>query len=807
MSNNMPRLVFAAPKSGSGKTMIVCGVIEALKKRGLDIAVFKCGPDYIDTMFHKKVLGVETGNIDTFFTDSDMTNYILSQKAEKADITVIEGVMGYYDGVGGVSEKGSTYDISSVTKSPVVLIAECKGASVSVAPMIKGIIEYRNDSNIKAIILNRVSENYYTRIKEVVERETGVKVIGYMPDIKNMEVPSRHLGLISPDEIDSFKKWAENIALEVEKNINVDEIINIAQSAPAIKADIPYIPRLKDSVKIAVARDEAFSFYYSENIELIEKMGGEIVYFSPLANEKVPDDADGIILWGGYPERFAQRLENAADARKSVYENCKKGMPCIGECGGFMYLMDEMEDTEGVTHKMCGVIRGKAHKGSRLARFGYISAKTLKSSILGGEGTVIKGHEFHYWDSDNNGEDAIAFKPLSDREYRCMHCRGNVAAGYPHFYYYSNINMLYEFMESCLMYRCKRLSKKHWDMIAKPIDSLGRLEDIVVKLCGIYKSPETPYIKKRCLVIMCGDHGVVKEGVTQTGSDVTRTVSENFAKGVSCVNYMAEVSDTDVFAVDIGMDCENYSNKKIKTGHITDCKIERGTKNIFREPAMTRENCIKAINTGINIAGELSKRGYKIIATGEMGIGNTTPAAIVTAVLTESDAERVTGKGAGLCEEGYLRKKEVVRAVVERIREKGYEDAVDVMAEGGGYEIAGMAGLFLGGMKYGTAVVIDGAISAAAALCAYAIDERVIDYIIASHNSAESMCSLVLKRLGLKAVIEGEMCLGEGSGAVAVFPLIDMALNVYDKMGSFDEYSIDAYKRYDKEENNVHTRR
>lgn len=795
--NSVPRLVFAAPKSGSGKTMIVCGMIEALKKRKLKAAVFKCGPDYIDPMFHRKALEVETGNLDTYFTDEETTRYIFTDEAGKADITLIEGVMGYYDGLAGKSEKGSTYETALVTKSPVILIADCKGASVSIAAVIKGIMEYRKDSNIQGIILNRVSPMYYGRIKEVIERECGCRVMGYVSELKNMEVPSRHLGLVSPDEISEFKKWAESIALEIEKNVDIDGLIETAKKAPYIEGKEPKIPKLSEKVKIAVAKDEAFSFYYRENIDLLKKMGAEIVYFSPLRAEKIPDEADGIILWGGYPENFVYELEKNESMRKSILKACNRGMPCVAECGGFMYLFEELEGSDNRKGKMCGVLKGNSFKTDKLCRFGYVELTAVKNGLLGNSGSKIRGHEFHYWESSENGSGFRAEKPLSNVKYDCIIHKSSVAAGYPHLYYYSNVNMVYSFLKECVIFKNKRLSKKHWDLIAKPIDSLGLLEENVVKLCGIYGSPNPPDIKKKALVIMCGDHGVVSEGVTQTGKEVTKIVSENFAKGESTVNHMAKFTGTDVFTIDIGMDTEKYDCKEIKTNCVIDRKIERGTNNIANERAMTVENCSKAIERGIEIVKALKGKGYKIIATGEMGIGNTTPTSALASVLLNINSEKATGKGAGLSKEGICKKRIVVEKAVERVKNKNIDNTVEIMAEIGGYEIAGLTGVFLGGLKYSMPVVIDGAISAVAALCAFKIDERVKNYMLASHKSKEAVCNMALEAMGLKGVIDGEMCLGEGTGAVALFPLLDMAVEVYEKMGSFKDFNIDAYSRFD----------
>lgn len=799
METNVPRLVVAAPKSGSGKTMIVCGIIRALKKRGLNVAAFKCGPDYIDPMFHRKVLGVETGNIDTFFTDENLTKYIFQKESKGADIVITEGVMGYYDGLGGISEKGSSYETAKTIKANVILTVDGKGASVSLAAVIKGIKDYKEDSNIKGIILNKVSPMYYERIKGLIEKECGVEVVGFLPEMKGMEVNSRHLGLIAPNEVNKFSQWADKIADEVEKNINVDRLLEISKENEPIEYNEVFIPKYKENIKIAVAKDEAFSFYYRENIELLKEMGAEIIYFSPLNNEEVPKESDGLILWGGYPENYGSEIEKSVKTKRSVKQAFEKNMPALAECGGFMYLQKEMEDKDGNTVKTAGALKGRAYKTDRSVRFGYIEAECFKSGLLGEKGGKIRGHEFHYWDCTENGSDFIAYKPLRKSSYKCMINNNNFAGGFPHLYYYSNINMIFNFIKECGKYKAGRLAKEHWDKIAKPIDSLGILEENVVKLCRIYRNPRPPKINKKALVIMCGDHGVVSEGVTQTGSEVTKIVSENFAKGLSTVNCMAEYTNTDVFVIDMGMDTPNYSEKEIVRGAVIDRKIERGCKNIGRESAMSVENCVKAIKTGIDIVRELKEKGYGIIATGEMGIGNTTPSTALSAVFLNADIRKITGKGAGLSLKGIEKKINVIERAVKRVKEKNIEDPVEILAEVGGYEIAGMTGLFLGGLKYEIPIVADGAISGAAAVTAKAIDGRVTDYIIASHKSKEEVSKIQLEFLGLKAVIDGEMCLGEGTGAVSVFPLLEIGTGVYKKMGSFNDYKIEPYKRFEEE--------
>lgn len=343
--------------------------------------------------------------------------------------------------------------------------------------------------------------------------------------------------------------------------------------------------------------------------------------------------------------------------------------------------------------------------------------------------------------------------------------------------------------------RILREAKQRWDNIAKPIDSLGLLEDYVGKLCAISGSVEPYDLSRRALVILCADHGVVCEGVTQTGREVTRIVAENFAAGCSSVNYMAQCAGADVFTVDIGMDTPCYSEKEMVCGAVIDRKIARGTENLAVMPAMTKEACRQAIDVGVNIVRCMKELGYGIVATGEMGIGNTTPTSVLAAVLLNLSAEQVTGRGAGLKDDGMRKKRRVVEQAISRVREKHLTDMIDILAEVGGYEIAGMAGIFLGGVIYDMPVVIDGAISAVAALAAYHMDARVPYYALASHVSEEMTGKLALSAMHLPALLHGRMCLGEGSGAVAILPELDMGLAVYANMGTFSDLQIDAYER------------
>ena len=326
----------------------------------------------------------------------------------------------------------------------------------------------------------------------------------------------------------------------------------------------------------------------------------------------------------------------------------------------------------------------------------------------------------------------------------------------------------------------------HWNGIAKPLHSLGKLEDVIVQIAGIQQTEQVHY-KKKALVVLCADNGVVEEGVTQCGQEVTAIVSENFLQEKATAGILCRKAGADIFPVDMGIARDTC---------IRNCKIAYGTKNMAKGPAMTREQAVQGIETGIRIVGELKEAGYELLATGEMGIGNTTSSSAMAAVFLQKSPEEVTGRGAGLSSDGLRRKIHAIEQAIEKNRPNP-EDAVDVLAKVGGFDIAGMVGVFLGGAYYHMPVVIDGFISCVAALCAGRICPAALDYMIASHVSKEPAAHMLLEALGKKAFLTCDMCLGEGTGAVTLFPLLDMADAVYEGMSTFAETSIEAYQPLD----------
>ena len=505
--------------------------------------------------------------------------------------------------------------------------------------------------------------------------------------------------------------------------------------------------------------------------------------------------------------------------------------------------------------------------------------------MLGPAGTVLRGHEFHRYDCDFNGADCTLTKPAaghghaatSARSYEGIYLTDSLAAGFPHFYYWSNPAALAHFLDSCRTWRRKQqgnkyashtvheeyekyadtssqgcdaagnsslrcdavgtsthecagdreyyrsLAQQHWDSLGKPIDSLGVLEQYVTKLCMIERTTQ-PHIGRRALAVLCADHGCVREGVTQTDSSVTRIVAENFARGLTTTSVLAQQFAVDLFPIDVGMLSAGDSRSSevladdeiratsssqisassgpmptsaaLRTDRVNDRCLQHGSGDIAIEPAMSEEVGERALALGCRLVRELKAQGYDILLTGEMGIGNTTPTSALFSAYLGLPVEETVGRGAGLSDEGLERKRDCVRRALRRVNHK---NAKQLLFELGGLEIATMAGMFLGAVEEQMPIVIDGAISTAAALAASRIceeEEAVADVTLASHVSKDGAARKALEALDLRAIIDADMSLGEGSGAVLLLPMLDAALAVYRGMGSFDDIHVEAYHRF-----------
>lgn len=446
MDCNLPRIMIAAISSGSGKTTITCALLKAIKDKGRRVASFKCGPDYIDPMFHTEVLGVNSSNLDIFLTSEDTCKYLLNKNSIDTDISVIEGVMGYYDGVSN-DTLYSSYHLSRITNTPVILVINCKGMSCTVAAIINGMVNFRIDSNIKGVILNNTSGKMYEIYKEIIERETDIAVLGYMPNIPECNFESRHLGLITAQETENLDSKLQKLADTAAKTIDIDKLLELANTAQQLDYEDIEVNDICD-VTLAIAKDKAFCFYYKDALEMLTMLGAKILYFSPLYDEKMPE-CDGFILGGGYPEICLEELSQNKSMLIDIKAKIENGVPYIAECGGFMYLFNEIEDNNKNSYDMVGIIEGEVFMTKKLNRFGYVTLTAHEDNLLCKKGDTINAHEFHYSDTTKNGSDFTAQKPYGNRTWECILADKQRFIGYPHIHLLGNVNYVKNFLNAC----------------------------------------------------------------------------------------------------------------------------------------------------------------------------------------------------------------------------------------------------------------------------------------------------------------------------------------------------------------------
>ena len=446
---DIPRLLFAAPQSGSGKTTVVCAVLRALLNRQLRVTAFKSGPDYIDPMFHSKVIGAKSRNLDLFLTGPENVKRLLAKNSKDSDVAILEGAMGFYDGMGKTSE-ASAYDLARTVNAPVVLIINGKGAALSMAALIKGFKDFRSDSNVQGVILNNVKKMTYLFYKDVIEKETGVKACGYFPHLPECNLESRHLGLVTAGEIGTQETIVARLAEQAEESLDLDGLLAIARSALSLQFE-PLDIKPLGNVKIAVAQDKAFCFYYQDSLDLLSMMGAEIVPFSPLQDAKLPE-CDGVFLGGGYPELYAKQLSENAALLAELREKLAAGLPCYAECGGFMYLMEGYRDN-GTLYPWVGAVQGTCWMTDRLVRFGYVKMTANTDNVMCKAGDSIHAHEFHYSDSDQNGDSFTAQKAGKTLSWPAAQANGTLYAGYPHLHLWGNTGFAENFVKACIRYR------------------------------------------------------------------------------------------------------------------------------------------------------------------------------------------------------------------------------------------------------------------------------------------------------------------------------------------------------------------
>lgn len=455
----MRRFVIAAPSSGTGKTSIALGLMRAFKNQGLTVQPYKTGPDYIDPAFHTQACGRPSRNLDLWMLAPEVLKGLFIKNALGADLCLVEGVMGMYDGLGHGLDNGSTAHLSRVLEAPVVLVIDGRGVSTSAAAIVKGFKDLDPRVNLGGVILNQVSsDKQYQLIREAVESLAQVPCFGYVEKIPDAALESRHLGLIPSVETADLEQKLERLAQGLEKTVDLQGLLKLSEVGPGLVTSPLAVPAAHCPVKIGLARDEAFNFYYEDNLDLFRSFGVEWVPFSPVHDRQLPEGLGGIYIGGGFPEVFAEKLSQNQEMLTSLREAAESGMPLFAECGGFMYLMEAIKDFEGQIHPMAGILPGTAVMTRRLQRFGYATVVLKEDSLFGPLGTAFKAHEFHRsLREGRTAEEKAAYRVTKARppheEWECGANTGNVLAAYAHIHLYSNPQAALNFVRACQTYR------------------------------------------------------------------------------------------------------------------------------------------------------------------------------------------------------------------------------------------------------------------------------------------------------------------------------------------------------------------
>ena len=462
LNNNthIPALCIAGTHSGCGKTTVSLGIMAALVKRGLTVQPFKVGPDFIDPGHHRRITGRDSHNLDGWMMSPDYNRNILDRYSRDADVAVIEGVMGLFDGFSGSDESGSTAQMVKWLGLPVALVIDARAMARSAAAVALGFLRFDSDLALKGVIFNRVgSETHREMLIDAMSSVSDLPVLGCLPRNEDIAIPSRHLGLITDEDFSADETRIEKLAHWVEDNMDLDRLIG---SLPEVKnhrsdgVSFSSNNRQGHKIKIGIARDEAFCFYYEENLRLLREGGAELIAFSPLRSKHLPDDIKGLILGGGYPELHCQTLSGNKDLVAEIREFGLSGKPIYAECGGFMFLTEEIRDLDGQAFPMVGIFPMRAKMEHRLKALGYREVVTIKDSILGPEGTKVRGHEFHYSQIQSVDPDSECIYTMMDRK-AVLHdkegfVKKSALGSYVHLHWGSNPEVAKNFVDYCRRY-------------------------------------------------------------------------------------------------------------------------------------------------------------------------------------------------------------------------------------------------------------------------------------------------------------------------------------------------------------------
>ena len=438
---------------------------------GYKVAPFKVGPDFIDPGHHSKIAGKTSFNLDSWMLSKDYNTRLFKEKTMGLDIAVVEGVMGLFDGIDGLSEAGSTAQMAKWLDLPVVLIVSARGKARSAAAIVQGFENFDKDLKIAGVIFSKTgSLRHYDYLKKAVEQNCRTKCLGFMPRNDSIVMPERHLGLVTADELDTGRQVLSTLRSMVKDHIDMADLINGLDTFESPANKEPAISGLsgENGPTIAVARDKAFCFYYQDNLDMLKKFGAKIVEFSPLNDDTLPQDIDGIYFGGGYPEVFAKKLSKKTQLLQEIRKNSLSGMPIYGECGGFMFLCDKlsgMDETQ--QYPMSGCFDFKVKMSKRLRSLGYREITLKKDTIIGKKGDVLRGHEFHYSSLENPDSNISNVYHVTSRAGQQISLKGyqvsNTLGSYLHIHFGSNKGCAKHFVDTCKGFK----DKKNKDVIQK----------------------------------------------------------------------------------------------------------------------------------------------------------------------------------------------------------------------------------------------------------------------------------------------------------------------------------------------------
>ncbi len=445
-------MMLAGVSSNVGKTTVTMGVMAAYKAMGQRVVPFKTGPDYIDPMFHTFVTDNPSANLDTWMVDPEMIKTLYYGKLGPEDLGIVEGVMGLYDGHSAGDLRGSSAFLAKTLDIPVFLVIDGRGMSTSAAALVKGYVDFDPDLRIAGVIVNRIaSQSHFELLKEAIETHTGVPCVGWLPNNPDLAVGSRHLGLIPADELENLRKIVALAAEETAAHVDLERMLALAErETPLTGTPDPFAARAGAyaGLRVGYAWDQAFNFYYHDNLNALETLGVELVPFSPLRDGALPDGLDALYLGGGFPEVFGEKFQGNADFRRSLNRALVMGLPCFAECGGLMVLTRSLAAKDGQEYEGVGFFQAKTVMTRRLQRFGYVTV----TADLGDRVVTTRGHEFHHSLVEESNPEHAPLKTCYDvekrgRHWRCGYTRANTLAGYPHIHFYSNPEFLFALLD------------------------------------------------------------------------------------------------------------------------------------------------------------------------------------------------------------------------------------------------------------------------------------------------------------------------------------------------------------------------